>query len=885
MDIEAEVDTEIATHFEYKIEALVARGMSPEAAREEAQRQFGDLRAARRELIRTGLGQATVSARREWRGDWMMDLRNAVRGLVRTPGLTAAVLTMLGLGIGGAAAMYGLLDRLLLRVGRHVSAPDELRRLYVREFSPWSPRERTFSASHAEPLLRRVAASLPTGTAVAIETAWRDRLGHGGPRVPVGLVSGDVSRVLGTVMQLGRPIEPSDDVHAAPPVAVISDAFWRRQYTRDPSVLGRTVEVGRTRFTIVGIAPRGFSGIRPDRVDIWVPVTVGGDALMGPRWRESNHVFEAIIRLPEGVDTAAMVASVQRLYRAEAATRRGGDTGAVVSFSPVAPWKRPGAIRESARLALIVGGVASILCLIAVANATNLLLLRALQRRRETAVRLALGAGRARIIRGVLIESTLLAAGGAIAAAIVAGWGGELLRKLIVEDDWQAGIRDARVMAFAGGLALLIAVVTGLVPGWLSTRPEAIAALKAGMRAGIIRSRIRGGLLVFQAALTVVLMCGLALYVRSFLKARGEDYVVAADRIVNVSVSPSRADSLDAPGLVASMTEELARSARLIPGVVGVAQASITPIYGYGGAPLRVEGVDSVEWSQHGPFMTEIDTAFLGVTGIPLQRGRAFTAADVESAAPVALVNDAFAKKMWPGQEAIGKCLYVGGTSELGAASCRQVVGVVSSYRNRIGEEERMQQYYLPLSYHWHQGRGASHSLVVRTSGDPTASVPALYHLLRQRLPSSEPDEVMAISEIRDRDLAPWRSGTTLFGLFSGLAIVLAVGGLYSVVACSVAQRSHEFGIRIAVGARPRNLVMLVLKSALRPVAVGLAIGIVLSLWLVRFLAELLYQTSPRDPLSFAAAAAIMLLAAGIACLVPARTALRVDPRESLQAD
>jgi putative ABC transport system permease protein len=294
--------------------------------------------------------------------------------------------------------------------------------------------------------------------------------------------------------------------------------------------------------------------------------------------------------------------------------------------------------------------------------------------------------------------------------------------------------------------------------------------------------------------------------------------------------------------------------------------------------------VDSIEWSQNGPFMAEIDTAFLGVTGMPLLRGRAFTAADVETAAPVALVNDALARKFWPGQDAIGKCLYVGMKSEPESAVCRQVVGVVSSYRNRLEEDERMQNYYLPLSYRWRQAHGG-HALVVRTVAASGPVVPRLYRVLNERLPSSEPDAVMAIGDILDRELAPWKSGTTLFGLFAGLAIVLAVGGLYSVVACSVAQRSHEFGIRIAVGARARNLVTLVLGGALKPVAIGLVIGLGLSLWLVRFLQELLYQTAPRDPLSFGAAAGLILMASTIACLLPARTAMRADPRVALQAD
>jgi predicted permease len=818
-------------------------------------------------------------ARAQWWDSIVQDLRQAVRGLVRSPGLTAAVIVMLGLGIGGAAAMFGLLDRVLLRVGPHVAAPQQLRRLYINYYDDYFSKSRVYRASFSEPQVRAMGEAFGARAAVGSLSLWRDRLdGPGGPRVPVAFASGHAFEVLGTRAAVGRLIEPDDDQPAADPVAVISHGLWVRHFGGRRDIVGQTLRMGAMRYSIVGVAPRGFSGLRPDKVDAWVPLQVGAPAHYGPHWKQSAHIFDVVIRLRAPADEATLAATAQRVYRAASADGPRRDTTAVALFAPVAPYHRPGPMGTTTRLSLIVAGVAAILCLIAVANATNLLLLRAVTRRRETAVRLALGIGRARLVRAVLIESVVLALGGAAAAGLVALWGGNLLQKLVVRSEWQQGVVDARVLLLAGLAGLIIGIVTGLIPGWQASRPDAVAALKAGARSGPAPSRLRSALLGFQAALAITLLAGLALFARSFQQARAEDYVVDTDRLINVDVDRAAGRREG----VAELADELEGRLRRLPGVAGVARASIAPIYGYGGAVLRVQGVDSFRMDQRGPFFSEVDTAFLAVTGLPLLNGRGFTAAEVVSSAPVALVNDAFVRRFWPAETALGKCLYVGRSGTPEAALCRQVVGIVSSYRNRLGEAERMQNYYLPLGERWESG---SRSLIVRSAGPAPDLVPAVARLVRQRLPEAEPEAVMAINDIVARQLNPWRSGTTLFALFAGLAVLLSMGGLYSVVAFSVAQRTGEFAIRIALGAQARDLASLVLGMALRPVAAGLVVGMAATLWLVRYLAPLLYETGPRDPRALGAAAAALVLTAMAAAVLPARTAARSDPREALQAE
>ncbi len=888
-DVAADVDAELRFHFEEKVAALVARGMTADEARAEARRQFGDERATRVALLARDGGAARARARNWWAEGLRQDLRFAVRGLSRAPGLTVSVVLMLGLGIGGAAAMFGLLDRLLLRVGPHVEAPDDLRRLWVREFDDYRTKTWAFGMFFPEAEVARFKHAAPPGVALAALGLTRDRLGgRGGPQTSIALASGNAFEVLGTRPHLGRLLGPDDDKATAEPAAVISYGFWRRHYAGDPNVIGQLLQLGTMHYSVVGVTPGGFSGLRPNRVDAWVPVQVGGDAHLGRGssawWRRGAGSFEVFTRLPAGSDPQVPALAVERAHRAHQASA-GGDTTATMSLVSVLPYRRPGGFGTATRLSLIVAGVAAILCLIAVANATNLLLLRAVQRRRETAVRLALGVGRARLVRGVVIESTLLALAGAVVAAAAAAWGGALLQKLIVKAEWQQGFLDPRVLGFAGALGLFIGLVTGLVPGWQASRPDAIAALKAGSRAWGGRSRLRTGLLGLQAALTVVLLVGLALYTRSFLRARGEDYGLAATRLVNMSIRTAPEDSAAPPGYRAAVAAELIERLRATPGVAGVASTSITPVYGYGGEVLRAEGVDSIRMDSRGPFITEIDSAFLGVTGLRLVRGRAFTGGEVVARAPVALVNEAFAGKWWPGQNPLGKCLYVGGRADAYAAVCREVVGVVSDYRNRLQETGPMQQYYLPFGFRGPGGRDRGHALVVRTCGPSDRMLPELFRILRERLPASEPDDVMAIGDIVRREQDPWRAGTTLFGLFAGLAVVLAVGGMYTLLAHSGAQRAHEFGIRIAVGARARDLIGLVLATALRPVAAGVVVGLALSLWLVKFLGPLLYETAPRDPLALTGGVVLLLAVAALASAIPARAAARTDPRIALQAE
>jgi predicted permease len=883
-DVAADVEAELGDHFERKVQALVAGGLDAGAARAEALRQFGDLSRTREALMKLDLERSRAGERAgQLEGLWQ-DFREVLRSLARAPGLTAAVVIMLGLGIGAASAMYGLLDRLLLRVGPHVEAPGELRRLHLHEFDRRS-QARGYRQFFSHEELAEISKALPEPTPLAISATMRDDLdGDASDRVPVMYVSGDAFAVLGVRPLRGRLLEPGDDAPLAPPAAVISEAFWRSRYGEANNVLDTTLRLSGITYSIVGVAPAGFSWLRPERVDVWVPL-VAGMTSRYPHWdwRRGNITFEAVVRVTSGGAAEALSLAAERAMRERAATS-GGDTAATALLASVVPGKRPGGATTRMRLSLIVAGVALILCGIAVANATNLLMLRSVQRRRDTAIRLALGVGRWRLVRTVVIESLVLAIAGAGVAGLVAGRGGELLRALIIRTEWQTPIMEPRVLLFALLVGLMIGVGTGLLPGWQAGRTDAIAVLKAGSRTGQGRSLMRHFLVAFQAACTIVLLAGLALYTRSFLRAAGTDYGIEVDRLIVASLGGPPALRGDTTGRLAASTAAVAERLATLPGVVAVSQVNLPPVWGWAWTSLWLEGVDSVSPGDNGPFTSEVDHAFLAVAGMRLARGRWFLPEEIAPGSPAVVVNRSLAERYWPGQEVLGKCIRVGRQNERDVGLCRRVVGVVENYRARLNEPAPQQVVYVPLGYRWHTSDGG-HSVMVRTAGRPGALVPIVQLVVREIAPETNLGNIIALGDIPGREREPWLAGMRLFAIFAVLAVLLAVAGLYSVVAWSVAQRRPEFGVRIALGARSAHLVRMVLALALRPAAIGLVVGFAATLWLVRFLAPLLFQIEPRDPLALAAAGAALLIAAAGAALVPAADAARTDPREALQAE
>jgi len=891
-DVEDDVAAEIAFHVETKTKALVAAGMIPAAARDEALRQFGDVKRARRELAAIDHRDTGRRLRADWLEAVWSDLRFAARSLARAPGFTAVVVLTLALGLGATAAMFGVLDRLLLRAPIGISDPGEVVRLYAKEGEPDTRGQRLlgqFLFTEFDFFDQARSAAVAFGFHRAMPVPFDDAAGALDARAE--LVSATYFQVLGVRPALGRVLLPADDSAGSSPAAVISYALWQGRYGGLTSIVGRVIHVKRRAYTVVGVAPRGFSGLTPQSVDCWLPAGVAVEDVFGPGLRNPHtryYVFDAVARVRPRFTREQVAGELTLALRRHQALLATGpfsaaDPGATVVLGSIVPGRSQvelGRHDDSLSLSLLVAAVALIVCLIAMANVANLLLLRALARRRETGIRIALGVSRWRLLRSVLAESLLLAAVAGAAAAWIASAGGEVLRKLLVQEDWAAPLFGTRVFIFVALTAVVVGTLTGLVPALLGGRPDVLASLRAGVRLSAWRrSRVRGTLMIGQVALTMALLAGLGLFARSLARATQVDFGVDAGHLLVASTAREdpKAPPIDIDALLARV--------RHIPGVrAATAEEEALPMFSFGVSYLRAEGVASLpnNTSEGGPFYSLIGQDYLDAAGLPLLRGRTFALGEYTAPATVALVSAEMARRLWPAGDALGKCLYIT-TIQTGndKPPCSSIVGIIGSVRQNVSEPPLM-QYYVPLGS---DPRLSAPDIMVRSVSDPARLVAPLTALLKTMEPDLPDGAVHTVPSLLDDQFRAWRLGTALFAMFGGLALLVAMVGLYSVIAFDGAQRTHEFGIRVALGARGWDLARLLLAQGLGYGVAGLALGLALVAVTGRLLASQLFHTSPRDPLVLAVVALLLLGAVVAACLAPARSAAAADPRSSLQAD
>lgn len=879
--VEADVDLEIEHHFAAAEADLVRRGMSPEAARAEVARRFGDVRATRTALIGLGRGREAARQRRDWWGDWGLDLRYAVRSLGRTPGVTAAIIVMLALGIGANAAMYGILDQLFLSPPPHIAAPNEILRLYTRQTDRYRGGEYIDSdvaVDQYEALTRDVRAF----RRVAGYWVQDNRVGTGqqSHHVNVAMVTGGYFPLLGAMAARGRFIEPDDDSPAAAPVAVISDGYWRRQHGASGEALGSTIKLDQVTYTVVGIAPPEFSGPDLYPIDIWVPLQIAAPAAR-QIWRRVGSGFglRVLARLEPGATPAQAADQATSVLRAFAASEPRAEPDVTALFGPLVAARGPETLSGSLRLSLVVGGVVLVVLLIACANVTNLLILRAAGRRRELAVRGALGAGRWRTGRLLVLESLTLAVAAGAASALVAALAGRGLHLLLRPGGATAlPVTEWRVLLFAGGVAIVVGFLSGLAPAVQASGSASVADLRAGVRAARReRSPIRTTLLVLQSALTLTLLVGAAVFLRSFEAARRADLGFDLERLLIVELD--HVDRRDPAPLSESAIAAMEERMRQMPSATGVAHSTNTLMGRWTMIPMRVQGLDSMPQGRGG-YVNGVSPNYFSLAGLTITRGRGFTVADHEQSPKVAIVNDAMAAWLWPARDPLGACLYVG----QGAAECATVVGIVESEGRSARYSEVDGQYYLPVAQLPLSTR--QRTLVVRTDGNPARLVEPALRALADLFPDLPRDRVRALPDVLAPQLRSWKLGSTLFGAASALALLLAAIGLYSVIAFGVRRREHEFGIRRAMGARTAHLIRLVLTQSTAYAVAGIALGAGLAYWGAGLIAPLMYRdVSPREPAAYFLAAAVLLAACLTGALLPARNAARADPRAALQAE
>jgi predicted permease len=868
--LESDFAEELRVHREFLEDEERRAGLTADEARRQA-------------ALRLGNGTAISETTRDaWSLGWLdaaaRDARYAARFLRRSPGFTMVAVVSLALGIGANAAVFSVVDRLLLRPPAYVTDADNVYAVNVRRiYRPAEPRPFYNAATFSEIFaLKENATSF--AAVVAYMAPARRRLGRGpdAPRIKDSMVGADFFRVLGVRPVLGR-FFTDDDARPDSPEhpAVISYGFWERHFARGQNAIGTRLLISGVEVTVIGVAPPGFSGVEMDAADVWSLLESVAPFRIQPNWKEwHGYSPRAIVRLKEGVLPATADAEATMiLRRLPDPPRRSGQVEETVRLGSVLPGRaaaeQPAEVKVSTRLMIAAG----LVMLAACANLANLLLVRALTRRREIALRLAVGISRRRLVGQLVLESLIIAALGTGAALLAARWGGGALRALVFpEMQWATQPVDMRVLVYSTLCAVVVALLATLAPAIRMTRADVALALRsAAPQLAVSTGRWRQGLLAVQVALSVVLIIGAAAFGQSLRRAYEFDMGIDVDRIIVTRLFLEE-DSLDAKGRRVMFDEALRRASRL-PGVERASIAAAVPLSGNSVYRVKVPGGDSAfsaVWS--------VTPDLQQTLGFRLVSGRWIEDADTRGA-PVAIISETFARKMWPGSTALGQCARFGADTN----PCREIIGVIRDLRTQSIREEAPMAALLPTADP--ELDVASAYLVVRSSGDLAALQPALHNLLRDVRSDLSTVEMRPLAQMLDRDYRPLKLGTTMFGVFALLAIILAGVGLFGVLAFSVAQRRSELGIRSALGARAGNLVRLVVGEGLAIVGAGLALGGLASWFASAAVESLMFATTVRSVTPFLLAAITLAAAALCASAIPAWRASRVDPAIALRAE
>ncbi len=882
MGAEEEVESELGFHLQMRIRDLEAAGMSPAAAREEATRQFGDYEAIQRECRTIANRRNRSMRRREWTAELRQDVRFGVRQLRRNPGFAAMTVLMLALGIGASTAIFSLVNGVLLRA-LPFPAPDRLVAVYQVDADG---AEGNFS----HPNFVDVQARARSFTALAEHASGSAPVVVGGTavRVPVAWVSADFFAALGVRAALGRTFVP-EEFGADASVAVVSDAFWRQHLGADPDLAARTVRMDDQPLTVVGVLPPGMN--LPGDAGLWRPQ--GSMA----RATRTGHNWQVVGRMRDGVPPEA---ASRELRGIGAAIQREHGDDTMIASAAVVPLHEVvvGRVRP---MLLVLVGASGLLLLITCANVVSLLLSRTAARRRELAVRRALGAGRARLARQFVGESLVLAlAGGALGAAIAAV-GVRVLLALEPGRLPRAGeVRvDAAALAFAFGVSVLAAAGIGLVVALRASAGGPWATLAEGSRGqsgGAAGQRVRSALAVGQVALTLVLLVGAGLLARSFLRLMAVDPGYRTEGAVAMEILVPWAQGDEDRARTLRFHQALHERLAAIPGVRALGSVNILPLQNAGGGAsgtfAKIDGTETVRGMEDvgrlvrdparaGDAVYRVASGgYFPAMGIPLVRGRLFDARDTPEGMHAALISQSLAERAWPGQDPVGQRVQYGGMD--GDVRPFVIVGVVGDVRERSVDAEPQPTFYANVQQR-PGGVSGPHTLLLH-GGDPAAVTATARGILREMNPEI-PVRFRTLEEVFSASLSERRFSLLLLGIFAATALVLAIAGIYGIISYLVVQRTREIGIRLALGAPAGTVLGMVLRRGVLLAAAGVAVGLVSALLATRLLAGLLYGVGTRDPVTFVAVPVLLLGVAALASYVPARRTTRVDPMIVMRAE
>ena len=877
-NVDADVDDELRFHLEMRARDYEARGLESGDARRAARERFGDVRGIGSALRTHDRRRERERQRREYMSDVTNDLRYAVRAFIRTPAFTAVALLTIALGIGATTAIFSVVNAVLLRplpypdADRIVQVWMDNRRSKLHEdihsypnFADLRDQNRVFS---------QMAAYFTSGYNITGGCQASDCEPQ---RVTALFSTPELFGVLGIAPTLGRAFTTEEDAPGRDGVVVLSHGLWTRLFASDRTIIGRTVRLNGRERTVIGVLPAGFAFPTRD-TDVWVPLAVEDDD------KQSRGAFwlYAIARLKPGIpferavsDLTGIASRLEQQYPAP-------NTGYGVYLVPLNEQVVGRTLRTS--LWVMLAAVGAVL-LIACANVANLMLSRAAVREREISVRVALGAARGRLVRQLLTESILLAVLGS-ALGIGLAWVGLRALTGLAPDDIprldQVRI-DLTTLAVTLGVAAVTGIAFGLAPALHASRAGVAGALREGIRGGTggrRAQRTRRVLVAAQVALVVVLLTGAGLLIRSFLHLQRVDLGFKPDHLLTLRFSLPGA-KYPTPQARLAFEDALLERTRQLPGVQGAAYIqsiflSTTP----NSTNFTLEGREMTPEERNIDVpLDAVSPDYFRVMGIPLRRGRTFTATDNTDAPQVVIINESMAKRFWPNEDAIGKRFRYGGQAS--TAPVMTIVGVVADMRRTGVDRPVRYETFLPHT----QRITNSLTLVARTAGDPLALVLAVRAQLRSMDPEQPVFEVASMDQLLSSMIAQRRFSMALLATFAALALVLGVVGVYGVTSYLVAQRTREVGVRLALGAQPAQVVRLVVRQGMLVALAGLGAGLVGALAAGRLMTGLLFGVSPYDVATLVGVTVVIGIATLVANWVPALRAARVDPLAALRSE
>ncbi|HUS08940.1 MAG TPA: ABC transporter permease [Pyrinomonadaceae bacterium] len=865
-----DIDEEFRVHVEMETAANLERGMSPTEARQTALRSFGNLGSVR-------------DAAYEVRGGGMMetflqDVRYAARGLVKQKTFTIVAVITLALGIGANTAIFSVVNELLLRPLPYLDAQ---RLVMLWEVTPEGRHQNTTSRAN----FRGWREQTTSFESMAAFTDQRLNLTGAGEAEEISVQFGTPSlfHVLGVQPILGRDMREVDGAKDAPPIAILSNSFWQRRFGGDPQIVGKPILLNGVPFTVVGVMPAGFQWHIKQRsgtgrpAEIWSALDIPTEEGPGSRGR----FLSVVARLKPGLSVQQAQADMNTtMARLEQDAPR-FNKGYVTEIIPLRDQ-----FVGNVRLALwIILGAVGFVLLIACANVANLMLSRAAAREKEIAVRTALGAGRLRIVRQLLTESFLLATIGGLLGLAIAAWGIQALVAISPRDlvNLQRVGLNLTVLGWTMGISFITAVIFGLAPALEATRLNLTGALKEGKGAegqSPRSGRLRSGLVIIEVALALVLLASAGLLLKSFSQLQKINSGFNPDNILTMVVRVPDAKYKEDRQFV-SFFRQASELIRTLPGVTSVGMINYLPLYGGlgSGTGFTVEGrPEPAPGTEPSTNVRVSDAGYFTAMQIPLLRGRNFTDQEMNEVKSVIIINDAMARKHFAGEDPIGKRI----TVEMSDKPVpTEIIGIVGDVRYDSLVDPPEPTVYFPqpdLTY-------AFMTFVIRTTGDPLEIVPAVRREVRALDPEQPLSDVRSMNEVMADTVARARFNTLLLALFAGLATLLSAVGIFGVMNYSLALRSREIGLRMALGAQNRQVMAMMLKQGLLLTVIGTAIGIAGALALTRLLSTLLFGVSAADPTIFVGIVLLLMVVSLIACYLPARRATRIDPMIALRSE